>query len=227
MSVQVRGYTAIDGTRLIADVDRGNALRVVRGYGPGLGATGGRYRAVTISGALTAIAAVTASAGHLLGFRNPGTNALALVEKIKLKWTPTVLPSTAQEVGFAVYKCTACTASPTGGATVSNVTPQLKLRTSHSVPTCVIHYANGTAALTAGTQTLNTQPLGEVHDFHIIAGAAVVKNNVELALDFSTNPLVLALNEGFIVANAVLMANSLAGTLVCDIEWRECDTFGQ
>lgn len=224
MSVQLRAKTAANG---LAEIEANTgAIRHVA-HGPDIGANG-RFRAVVVSGSLVAVAAVTSSAGHLLGFRNPSTSKLVLLEKIRLAFQTNVLPSTAQEFGFAVYKGTAFTALPTGGATITTTTPQLKMRTSHAVPNATLHYANSTSALTAGTYTLNTQPLAEEHDFALVAGAAVAKNKTILELTFGTvTPLVLAQDEGIIVANAILMANSLAGTLVSALEWREVDAYPQ
>jgi len=201
------------------------AQRVVP-YGPEIG-TNGRFRTVTTSGALTAIAALTSSAGHLWAFRNPESSKLALIERIQISFQLTVLPSAAQEVGFALHQTTAHTAQPTGGADVSMTTPQVKLRTSHGVSTSSIHFANSTAALTAGTYTQKTLPVIRDSLWALVAGATIPIPKLTMDLDLRDNPLVLAQDEGLLLGNSILMANSVAGRLFVACQWREVSSYPQ
>ncbi len=190
---------------------------------PPHGSLGGRYRAVTESGILTAITAVTSSAGHLLAFRNPsGSGKLVKIERVQLEFAVTVLPSTSQECGFKVMATTAHSIQPAaGGAAVALTTPQLKKKTSYPVPTSQIYYANSTTVLTTGTYTQKTQPIGGTAKFLIIEGAAVEKPVLALDIDLREDPQELVEDEGILLVNSILMANNLAGRLTTTIDWAE------
>ncbi len=210
-----------DDSGLGAQISPSGALHISRREP--LGTLGGRYRAVTESGILTAITAVTSSAGHLLAFRNPsGSGKIVKIERLQLEFAPTVLPSTAQECGFKFMATTAHSVQPAaGGAAVTLTTPQLKKKTSYPVPTSQIYYANSTTVLTTGTYTQKTQPLGGTAMFLIIEGAAVVKPVITLDVDLRDDPQELAEDEGILLVNSILMANNLAGRLTTTIDWAE------
>lgn len=187
-----------------------------------------RFRVTTVSGALTAVAAHTASAGHLLTFRNPAVAAgtkqpIVFIDRVQLKFQVSVMPAATQQlIGMCVYRTTAHTVNAAaGGAAVTTTTPQTKLDVAGGVPTSAIYYANSTTALTAGTYTIDSLMLGGAHDFVLVAGAANVKNAVEVDVDLRGNALTLGGDEGFIVSNHVAMADSLAGYLTVTIDWRE------
>lgn len=186
-----------------------------------------RFRITTVSGALTAITAYTTSAGHLLTFRNPAVAAgtkqpLVFIDRVQLQFQVTVQPSAQQDIGFSVRRTTAHTVNAAvGGGAVTTTTPQGKLDVLGGVPAATIYYANSTTVLTAGTYTPDTLPLGESHAYTLVAGAANPKEAATLDIDLRGNALILGADEGLVVANVVLMANSLAGILTTTIEWRE------
>lgn len=225
MSEQIRGQDGTSAGTTLNVTSQGAGY--VTSLGPDFGSVGGRYWCQTISGALTAIAAKTASAGHLLSFQNATATStkLCLVHRIKVLFTPTVAATVAQQVGMGIYRTRPHTVQPTGGAAVTLTTPQLKERTSTAVPEAAIYYANSTGALTAGTYTLDTQSIWDERDWNLASGAAVPFPKINFELDFKDRPMVIAQNEGFLVTNSVLMANSLAGNLVVGIEWSEVPSF--
>jgi hypothetical protein len=221
MSVQNRGHSDV-----VAEVEANTrAFRSVS-YGPDVGSFG-RYRVTTASAALTAIAALTSSAGHLWAFRNADSSRIALIERLRINFQLTVLPSAAQEVGFAVHQTTAHTAQPTGGADVSMATPQVKMRTSHGIPASAIHFANSTGALTAGTYTQKTLPIIRDSLWAIVAGATIPIPKLTMDLDLRASPIVVAPDEGLLIGNSILMANSVAGRLMVECEWREVSSYPQ
>lgn len=228
MSQQNRGRDTSSAQGPIADVSSSGELHVVE-YSPDIGSTGGRFWAQTMSGALTAIAAKTSSAGHLWSFQNATATStkLCLIHRVKLAFFPTVAATGAQQVGFALWKTTAHTVQPTSGAAVSAATPQLKQRTSLPAPEAAIYYANGTAALTAGTYTIDTQAVWDERDWNLASGAAVPFPVVKFELNFERRPIVRAQNEGLLITNSVLMANSLAGNLAVAVEWSEVPSYPQ
>lgn len=174
------------------------------------------YRAAT--GEITAVAAATSTAGHILALRNSGLVALHVMA-MRLSWLSTVDPSAAQRVGFLINKLTAFTALHTGGTgpTSPTVTQRREFTTGStagyaSLASAVTSRVAGTDALTAGTQTVGDD-LGRVSDMALIAAATVKKTRFER--EWRSNdkhPLfILGANEGVLVRNEVLMANSLAG----------------
>ncbi len=228
MSTQTRGRDSTSALGNIQDVgSQGAALTTA--MAPDIGGTGSRNALTTFSGALTAITAYTSSAGHLYSFQNATATAakLILVHRIRATFVPTVMTSSAQEFGFAIYQTTAHTAQPTGGAAVTMTSPAGKMRTSLPVSEAAIYYANSTSVLTAGTYTPKTQPLAQEMAWCLAAGATVQFPRVELDVDFKERPMVLAQNEGFLVANVILMANSLAGRLCIRTEWSDVPSYGQ
>lgn len=227
MAVQVRG-----GSSLGSNINEVGVDGLVRGvnYGPDVGALGNRFRAATTSGAYAAIAAWNGTNGLLWALRNGTATAtkLVLIERIKAVCLATVLPSVAQEFGISAFRTTAHTVQPAvGGAAVTLTTPQLKQRVSKVVPEAGIYFANSTTQLTVGTHTADTLPLEEATDFALAAGAAVPKNRVVLDLDMRDSPLVLAQNEGLLIVNTILQANSLATVLRVSAQWREVPDYGQ
>jgi hypothetical protein len=171
------------------------------------------YRAQT--GEITAVAAATASAGHLIALRNASTKELHVMA-MRIAWLSTVDPSTAQRVGFLINKLTGFTALHTGGTGPS--TPGLIQRKEGSgyddLDPEVTSRVAGTDALTAGTQTIGAS-LGSAHDMALVAAATVKKTRFEKSwVSRDKHPLfIIGTDEGVLVRNAVLMANSLAGIL--------------
>jgi hypothetical protein len=227
MSIQHRGGSALGSN--IAEVGVDGLSRVVT-YGPDIGSLGGRFRVFTKSGALAAIAANNGTNGLLWALRNGSATStkLVLIERIRAVAQVSVLPSAAQEFGINIFRTTAHTVNPAaGGAAVAVTTPQTKLRVSSVVPEAAIYFANSTTQLTAGTHTLDTLAMDEETGHALVAGADIPKNRVVLDLDLRTSPLVLAVNEGLVIGNAVLEANSLAYSLAVACQWREVPSYGQ
>lgn len=218
------------------EVDTGvKAARVV-GFQPDLGALGGgiggAYQACVTSGALTAITAYTSSAGHLAAFRNANTAKVCIIERILARLQLVVGPSAAQEFGLLAVRTSAHTVQPAaGGAAVAVTTPAFKKRGGtayYPPPGAALYYANSTTVLTAGTYTPDTQPLAERRAWALAAAATVQLIDVTLDLDFTgRRPLVLGPDEGFLIGNSILMANSLAARLTLQVDWAEAASFPQ
>lgn len=226
MSVQLRGSSDLGSNT--SEIGPDDLLRVAP-YGPDVGSLGNRHIHTHQTGALTAIAAVTSSAGHLWAFRNGTVESgrLCLIERVRATLTGTVGASTAQEVGICLYRTTAHTVQPTGGTAATLTTPQTKLRVSKAVPQATIYGEDTTGALTAGTYTMDTVPLAVETEWCLAAGAAVPIPKVVLDFDVRHSPLVLAADEGMLLANQILMANSFAAKLAVTVIWREVSSYGQ
>jgi hypothetical protein len=174
------------------------------------------------TGALTAVAAATSSAGHIIAVRNTG-NAVWRIMRMRLAWLSTVDPSTAQQVGLQVNKLTGYSAAHTGGTAATTGNPYSKSEagtsTSYAALTAIAHRTAGTDALTAGTQTIG-EKLGSIDDIALVAAATVKKTRIEREwVGSDRHPLFsIGLNEGILVRNSVLMANSLAGLAELELD---------
>jgi len=88
------------------------------------------------TGVLTAVAAATASAGHVYGLRNAGSNEFHCT-RMRLAWLSTVDPATAQRVGFEAHKVTAYSAAHTGGTGATTGVPVSRAEAATAVARCL------------------------------------------------------------------------------------------
>ena len=229
MSQQIRGQDSASVAGTTAQVSSSGAVNTVT-QGPDIGSVGSRNMVTTRSGVLATIAAVTASAGHLWALKNATATAtkLILVHRLTVRFRPTVAATVAQQLGLCVFRATAFTTQHnTGGALVSFTTPQAKMRTSLPLTEATVYASDSTTAISGGTLTIDTLPLFEQRDWNLASGATVPFPLIDFTLDFKERPLVLAQNEGLVVANTVLFANSLAGPLNVTCEWSDVASYGQ
>lgn len=211
-----------------------NAARVVT-YPPNTGAAGvgGAFQAIAVSGVLVAITGFPGTNnGQLVSLQNLTTGIVCVIERIKLAFQITVLPSTAQEYGFGLVRTTAGTVqAAAGGAAITKTTPNTKKRGGtalYAAPALNIYAANSTTEITTGTYTPDTTLFADERDFALVAGAAVPKNKTVLELDYRFGrPIVLAAGEGLLGVATVTMANALAGRLVTTVEWAEMAAYPQ
>ena len=170
------------------------------------------------SGALTGVAA----AGPVFSFRNTGANP-NLIRRIHASYIVTTAFTMGQGLCFSALKAIGFSASDTGG-TALYTAGQNKLRTSFtniaSAPD--IRIAT-TAALTAGTRTLETVALGSINGN---AGSLGV-NGGNLVYEFLPGdyPLTLAQNEGFIVTNDFAMGAAGVIRLVGGVTFAEVTAY--
>lgn len=186
------------------------------------GSVGSRFRMTARSGLLTTVAAKTASAGHIAAFRNTSTTKSILVDRVRLDGSVITDFTTLQRLGFGLFIARGYTASHSGGTAQTLTGNNGKLRTSDPAISALGDFRIGdTGALTAGTHTLDAQPVTSA-DFGVPSDGATVENKA-LAMEFSgdNGPIVLAQDEGLVLANMVLMG--AAGTVALDltIDWRE------
>jgi hypothetical protein len=183
----------------------------------------GLYRLCAVSGGLTTIAAGTATAGHVFAFRWTSTSLQAHIQRLKLRWQ-TVTPFTAaQEMFFRCYRATGYSASHTGGVAVTLTAPNLQVDTLQPASAVAsIRYCS-TAALTAGTHTLDGEAFAGLN-----AWSQSGANNDPAAVEAVFTPgsaadrlLTLRANEGFIVRNEILMGAAGVGRLLVELDWYE------
>lgn len=219
-------------TEAVAAVDAANAspLHIVakpQPYTVGGNPVYGHYQTTVTTGAMAAAARTD---DEILQFRWTDTTRLCLIQRVQLTGFRATTAFAAGAIDFKMTRATAWTAAGTGGGTVTLTSPELKLRVSSMGASLVqeIRVAT-TAALGAGTKTLDTGNLGHVLT-HSSAGydiaAPIIGNELLPATDlFRANVadgehwLVLEDNEGFVVR--VTCPNTGVWNLGMSIRWCE------
>ncbi len=189
---------------------------------PTKGSAGGRYAVRLRSGLLTAIAAKTATAGHLATLRNPSATKTLLLERIRVEASPVTDFTALQRLGFAAFIARAFTTAYTGGTALTLTGDNAKKKTSD--PTTVAEVREPlAAALGHVAATLDAQPFMGAEG-GVPADGATAENKV-IAAEWlerdSGSPIVLRQNEGIVIANTVLMGAAGTVALQIDLEWRE------
>lgn len=171
------------------------------------------------SGALTVVTGSTANL--VFALRNGGAN-LYLVRKIQIQWTTTTGYTAAQYQDFGAYVARGYTVASSGGTTITLTGNTNKLRTSLSALTSPDCRISTTAALTAGTLTVDTNPVGV---YGAWCAAAGVGQGFPLTTIFDQGPgdypLVLAQNEGIVICPVTTMGAAGVGFLTVMIEVAE------
>lgn len=198
----------------------------------------GSYRVACSTGAVTTIAAGTATAGQLLNFRNPSSTVKVFVKRVAAKFILTTAYGTAQETGCDLIIARSFSVNGTNGTAIdagSSVADTGNLAASQptSVITAGCVRTATTAVITAGTHTLDGSPISIVSGWSGAIGDMVpglargVPAGDGMATlfdaDLSTHkaPIVLAQDEGLIVRNLVLMGPTGVGRWDFLIEWDE------
>lgn len=183
-----------------------------------------------------AVGAGASANSEILQFRWTNTNYMAAITEVSLTG---VIATTAFAAGAITFKMTtsrAFTASGSGGTALefggdSNV-DNAALRTTMSDSRVASFRIASTAALTAGTQVLEANDIGQIttHSSGGVGAATPIVGSIYLPIttlfkaDQKTGhyPLVLAADEGFVVRATVPGTGVwIAGLLV---RWAEVDT---
>jgi hypothetical protein len=184
----------------------------------------GAFQLASASGAMTTVAANA----PVYSFRfAPGTGQLCVVKRVTIQWTTTTTFTGGQAMGFGLFAARSWLASDSGGTAIGPITgsnQKMRTRLVTSQVTDVRIATTGT--LTAGTRTLDTQPLGQVRFHSAAATVGSLLPRTELLFYSATDhPLILQNNEGFVIANQVLMGTGGVGTMVVNVEWFETDAY--
>jgi hypothetical protein len=173
------------------------------------------------TGAVTGLAAGAA----IFSFRNISANPV-LVRRVGVGFVTTTAFTASQLVSFGLVVARNFTASDSGGTAVTLTGSNAKHRTTLSTPTSLDCRVSTTAALTAGTRTLDANNLAVAAGWSGTAGTIIVPalNNL-LSHDTGDYPLVLAQNEGLIIANLTAMGAAGVGVATVAIEFAEASAF--
>ena len=185
----------------------------------------GAYQLSLTSGALTTVAAGTASAGTVYSFRYaPGGSTVCVIKRVAVGFVTTTAFGTAQQMGFGLFAARSFTGADSGGTAAVLTGNNNKYRTSLATSSVTNVNIGTTGALTAGTRTLDAQPLGTVNFW--VAGVGTSLTNTDLiSYDPNDYPFVLANQEGFVIQNQILMGATGVGTLVVNVEWFEATSY--
>jgi hypothetical protein len=196
----------------------------------------GGYITSPSTGAVTTIAAATATAGQLLVFRNPSTTLQALIKSIKARFILTTAYGAAQETGCDLILARSFSVNATDGtavdvgSTVAN-SGNLAADQPTSIITAGCVRVATDAAITAGTHTLDASPIGSLSGWMGAIGEQIPDEDAQDADGFGIlydasdsehgSPIVLAADEGFVIRNKILMGATGVGRWDFKIEWEE------
>lgn len=218
MSIQIQGYTS----GVAADVG-GTGFRALKvtcmpyEYG-----SLGSYKLMKATGTM---AAGLAGAAPIMSFRWTDATRLAVVSRVALTGLGSLTGFTAGQALFELYVARSFTVIDTGGTTLTITGNNGKMRTSMGTTLLGNMLVSATATLTAGTRTLDSQPVGIYqHSLPTTANLNFVVGNQALfqAVDYN-HPIVLAANEGLVVQATVPATGTwLSGVSVA---WTEVASF--
>ena len=176
---------------------------------------GGSYSVSVKSGIM---AAGLGAAAPILAFRNPGA-LLGVVKRVRFIAQGLGTGFAAGAVVLDMFAARAFTVQDTGGGAVTLTTNNAKLRTSFATCQAAIQ-ASATATLTAGTRTLDANPMRTLlTDVGTGTFAQVEADDVLFKADPGEWPLVLAANEGFVLQATVPATGTW--TWATMIDWDE------
>jgi hypothetical protein len=207
---------SVAGTALLVDPAHG-AARVSMRPSDALG-----WNSVGVaSGSLTGIAA---NAG-IFSFRNLSSNPI-LVRRVGIGFVTTTAFTAAQMVSFGLLVARSFTASDSGGTAIAFSGANGKHRTALGTPTSVDCRIATTVALGGGTRTLDANALGIQAGWSGAAGTTIAPalNNL-MSHDTGDYPIVLAQNEGLVIASLTAMGAGGAGLATVTMEFAEASAF--
>lgn len=182
----------------------------------------GSYKQTVTTGAITLIAAATATAGHVLALRNPTSATRTIrLRSLEIDFLLTTAFTAAQRVGFDVVIARSYTAAHTAQTALdfTGNTGKKVGGTGGYDPATLTGRIAGTGALTAGTHTLDTNPIAAASVWCGAVGASLNRY-----YDFSaTEPggIMLRTDEGIVARNSVLMGAAGVGLIHATVEWDE------
>lgn len=197
----------------------------------------GSYILACSTGLVTTVAAATSTAGFLFTMRWSSTTSTKMIlKRVGARFTCTTAYGTAQRTGVDMILARSYSANASGGTAVdvgSTVADTGNLLTGQATSLIVANATRvaTTDAFTAGTQTLDANPVGVLIDWTGAIGDQVPRSTSGAAGDFGwlwdcnrsshKAPIVLGTDEGFVIRNKVLMGATGVGVWDFLVEWDE------
>lgn len=189
----------------------------------------GSYRQTFTTGAVTGIAAGTATAGHILALRNPlvpGTapGIAVVLRALEVEFLLTTAFGSAQEVGFDAFVARGYTA-PHTGATALTLGKSGRRRGGDPDSVLAGRVAD-TGALTAGTHTLDANAIARGSCYCSAVGAQLTARRydfTERERDGKPSGIWMLGTEGLVLRNTIAMGASGVGKWHFTAEWLEVE----
>jgi hypothetical protein len=219
MAIQVQGN---GGT--VAEVD-GTTFRAMRVTTRPMDAGAfGHYRLSTT----VALVVTQAANGTLFSFRWGDATRLCVPQFIRLECAQTAAATATIVPAFEVFVARSFSASDSIGTAVTLTGNSMKKRTSMGTTLVTdIRKATVAAGLTAGTRTLDADPILQMNTVQTITNInTTTYTKAWDATNAGDHPLVFAQNEGFIVRGPTVVFGA-AGTanLTVDVAWAEVTAY--
>lgn len=176
----------------------------------------GSYRQTVTTGAVTTIAAGTATAGHILALRSGTTGKAVRFRNFEAEFILTTAFGAAQEVGFDLSVARSYSAAHTNGTACDFTGNTGKDRASRTA-TILAGRTASASALTAGTHTLDTNAVARSSVWCAAIGATL-----DRYYDFTNleaGGLLCVADEGLIGRNTILMGATGVGKWHFTFEW--------
>jgi hypothetical protein len=161
----------------------------------------------------------------IFSFRNISANPV-LIRRAGVGFITTTAFTAAQLMSFALSIARNFTVSDSGGTAIAVTGSNLKHRSSLGVPTSLDVRVAATAALTAGTRTIDTNSLAWQAGWSGVVGQGIAPalNNL-LSHDPGDYPVLLAQNEGLVILNQTAMGAAGVGIATVALEFAEVGAF--
>jgi hypothetical protein len=173
------------------------------------------------SGALTGVAAN----GPVFSFRNISANPV-LIRRVGLGFVTTTAFTAPQTLSWGLFFARAFTASDTGQTAIALTGNNSKHRTALGTLTSVDCRISNAGALGVGTRTLDANSLAVAATYAGAVGAGLTPTLSNLlSQDTGDYPLVLAQNEGIVIANLTAMGAGGVGSLFVNLELAETSSY--
>lgn len=199
--------------------------------GPLQPGTGGAFRVSMTSGT---IGAAVGANSELFQFRFvTAASRVCLVHGISVSAGANVAATAAALLSLRATVARAWTVAGSGGTRATMTGDNQNLRTTHATSEVNDIGIATTAALTAGTKTLDSQDIGGV-SYGVGTGALTTAVNLNLVPktnlmgEFSGSlafPLILANQEGFVVRTGIINPATMTWALTVDVAWTEVQAF--
>lgn len=185
----------------------------------------GHYRLATT----VALVVTQAANGTLFSFRWGDATRLAVITKLRIGLLQTAAATATIMPSYQVFIARGFTASDSVGTAITLTGNNMKKRTNMGTTLVTdIRKSAVAAGLTAGTRTLDAEPVMEMPTNSTITtpNATFYERDLDTSAADGNHPYVLAQNEGFIVRGPTIVFGA-AGTanLAVDVAWAEVASF--
>lgn len=189
------------------------------------GIQGGHYKLVAL---YSNTAAKPAAASDIMSLRWTDTRMFFVLKRVAMIGITTTLYTAAGTQDMALYRATGFSASPSGGTQVAPVAAGGQAMRTNNMKKSGLDGSSGVLfvssgdTLTAGTRTLDTQPLGYISYPNGAAVGSPWQYDLFEVRDFGEHPLVLGANEGIVIQTPIGNAQAAGVTKYAIImEWAE------